>query len=160
MRRAKNFAKVAHVCRSGLRFVRGTARYRTWRERERRPLDWVFPLPEKGVHGSNHGRSIDRRDAWVRLNPTARLGAPRGHRRRGSKKTNRTTHRSEGRSSLKANLRGLVLFEMSDNPTTCEFSPDSRIPTTTRPGITSSLESASAPRAWERKYPAIQARTA
>jgi hypothetical protein len=45
----------------GVRFVRGTARYRTWCEVTL--STWLgIPLPVKGVRRSNHGRSLDRRD--------------------------------------------------------------------------------------------------
>jgi transposase len=41
MRRRKSIAKVAMGRRLAVRFVRGTARNRKWREVERRPLDWA-----------------------------------------------------------------------------------------------------------------------
>ena len=46
----------------GVRFVRGTARYRTWCAVGRRALDWASRSLKKGVRRSNRGRSIDRRD--------------------------------------------------------------------------------------------------
>src|SRR5882762_4497114 len=74
------------------------------------------PAPSReGVRRSNHGRSFDRRDVWVGLKPTARLRTSRGRRCEKSTKANKTTLRSEGRSTLKKNLTGPTLLEMSGN---------------------------------------------
>ena len=75
-----------------------------------------IPLPEKGVCSSNHGRSFDRRDVWDGLNPPDRLQTSRGRQCTGSKKTRKTTLRSEGTSLLKKSLTEPALLEMSGNP--------------------------------------------
>src|ERR1700693_4142399 len=103
---------------SGVRFVRGIARNRRWREVECRPLDWASRSLQKGVRITNHGRSTDRRDVWVGLKPIERLRTSRGRRSRGQRRTKKTTHRSERRSVLKKDLTGPTLLEMSGFPTT------------------------------------------
>jgi transposase len=89
-----------------VRFVRGTARYRTWRELDAVSMNG-HPLPEKGVCRSNHGRSIGRTE------PTERLRTSRGRRSRGQERTRKTTRSSERGSALKKDLTGPTLLEMS-----------------------------------------------
>ena len=93
----------------------GTARYRTWLEEERRPLDLASRSLKREFEITNHGRSFDRRDVWVGLSPPDRLQTSRGRRCKGSKKTRKTTLRSEGTSLLKKSLTEPALLEMPGN---------------------------------------------
>jgi hypothetical protein len=102
---------VACIRRRWSRFVRGTARYRTWCEVP--PSTWLgIPLPVKGVRRSNHGRSTDRRDVWVGPKPTERLATSRGRQCR-VKEANEITRRSARRSVVENSLTEPTVLEMS-----------------------------------------------
>jgi hypothetical protein len=72
----------------GIRFERGKARARPWREVGRRPNDWASRSLKGEFELSNHGRSFDRRDGWVKPLDYERAVVVDAE---GSKKTNKTT---------------------------------------------------------------------
>ena len=71
-----------------------------------------IPLPAKGDRSSNHGRSLDRREGWVGLKPTARLRMSRGRQERGPGKRTRSLFGLNG-EVLKKDLTGPTLLEMN-----------------------------------------------
>lgn len=94
------------------RLVRGTARYRTGRAVERRPLDWA-------------SRSLGREseevivvEVWIEEMFRSGRNQPRDYktsrgRRGGTNEVNKTTLRSARRSLFKKDLTGPTLLEMS-----------------------------------------------